>query len=285
MSIPESLNPNIPNARRLARRFTPLTPFHHPHLDPNLRQEDLHLVPTALFPGRTLRWELPRPAVTNLHVMLKLTNDPDELVQEFQDTIPQINEVLGLWSELKAASPTTTGEAQLRARTPVVEDQGQTSRDKGEGTSFNLVSNLDTPGRADVIYLTDADEDSGGWAEDSSVPPNLRTIEWLGFDGSYVHLEDAEPKMAALPTELDFELDEHNGRNSTPSNLRVTEWLDDAQYTDLPSEAYSAEPGSDARKTSRETGPYETFWLNHDPHGPQLALKNDEGDTSSSTSQ
>ena len=216
--------------------------------------------------------------------MLKLTNDPDELVQEFQDTIPQINDVLGLWGELKAASPTTTGEAQLRARTPVAENHGLTSGDKGEGTSFNLVSNLDTPGRADVIYLTDAERDSGECVEDSSVPSNLRTIEWLGFDGSYVHLEDAEPKMAAFPTELDFEL-EHNRRNSTPSNLRVTEWLDDVQYTDLPSEAYSTESGSDAGKTSGEIGPYEAFWLNHDPYGPQLALKNDEDDTSSSTSQ
>ncbi len=273
MATPEPLNSRIPNARRLARRFTPHTPFHHPHLDQDLREEDLGLVPAALFPGRTLNWQLPRPAVTNLHVMLKLTNDLDELVQEFHDKIPQINDVLGLWGGVKGASPTTTGEAQLRARTRVAGDQGRTTTEENEGTVFNLVSRLDTPGRADVIYLTDAVEDRGKCAEDLRVPSNLRTIEWLGFDGSYAHLEDAEPKMAVFPNEQDFEDDVHNRRNSTPSNLRVTEWLND-QYT--PSEAYSAEPGSDATKASEVTSPYETFWINHDSYGPQLALKNDE---------
>ncbi|KAF6237580.1 hypothetical protein HO173_004470 [Letharia columbiana] len=284
MSIPEPLNPNIPNARRLARKFTPHTPFHHPHLDPNVPQENLHLVPAALFPGRNLNWELPRPAVTNLHVMLKFTNEPDKAQKEFHDKIPQINDVLGLWSELKGASPTTTGEAQLRAQISVAEDQGWTSTEEGEGTTFHLVSNLDTPGRADVIYLTDAVEDSGEHAEDLSVPFNLRTMEWLGFDGSYVHLEDSKPKMAAFPIGQGSDSDEQSMRNSTPSNLRVTEWLEDEQYTDLPTEAYSSEPGSDAGKTSRETGTYENFWIKHDPSGPELALNTDEGESNGNTS-
>ena len=283
MATPEPLNSRIPNARRSARRFTPHTPFHHPHLDQDLRKEDLDLVPPALFPGRTLNRQLPRPAVTNIHVMLKLTNDRDELIQEFHDKIPQIDDVLGLWGELKEASPAMIGEAQLRAGTRVAGDQGRTTTEEKEGTVFNLVSKLDTPGRADVIYLTNAVEDSGKCAEDSSVPSNLRTIEWLGFDGSYAHLEDAEPKMVAFPNEQDFEGDVHYRRNSTPSNLRVTEWLND-HYTDLPSEAYSAESGSDATKPSEVTSPYETFWINHDSYGAQLALKNNEGDVSSSKS-
>ena len=291
MSIPEPLNPNIPNARRLARRFTLHTPFHHPHLDPNLDKEDLTLVPAGLSPGgRKLNWELPRPAATNLHIKLKLTNDPDELLEEFQDKIPEINKVLGLWGEVKGGSQTATGEAQLRMRTPVVEGQGwisseerrRTSTEAGEGPVFNLVRNLDTPGRADVIYLTDAVEDGGDHVEDSSVPSNLRTIEWLGFDGSYVHVRDAEAKMAAFPKdEFDFD-DSSMRRSSTPSNLRVTEWLDDEQYTGHSSEIYVSEPGSDFQEISREVGPYETFWINHNPNGPGLALDTDEGDKSSS---
>lgn len=278
--IPEPLNPNIPNARRLARRFTPHTPFHHPHLDPNLKTEDLHLVPAALFPGRKLDWELPRPAVANLHVLLKLTTDPNELLKEFHDKIPQIDDILGLWGEMKGASPPMTGEAQLRART-------SRPTEESEGTIFNLVSELDTPGRAGVIYLTDAVEDSEEHAEDPSVPSNLRTIDWLGFNGSYAHLEDAKPKTAALPTEQDFDSDELRSMkrsSSTPPNLRVTEWLDE-QYTDLFSQTYSSEPDSNARKTSGKPGPYETFWEKHNPYGPKVALIIEKGESSSNTSQ
>ncbi|CAD6573558.1 MAG: hypothetical protein ASARMPRED_006198 [Alectoria sarmentosa] len=286
MSVPEPLNPNIPNARRLARRFTPHTQFYHPHLDPNLPKEDLPLVPAALFPGRKLNWKIPGPANTNLHIKLKLTNDPDELLREFHDKIPQIDESIALWSELKGASPTTTAEAQLQARTRVAEDRGWTSTEEGEGSMFNLVSNLDTPGRADVIFLTDAMDDSWEHAEDSSAPSNLRTVEWLGSDDSYIHLGDAEPNMAALPTEQGFDFDGHSTkRNSIPSNLRVTEWLDDEHSFDLPTEACNSEPGSDAGKGSGEAGPYETFWINHDPCGARLALNTDDSATSSNTSR
>lgn len=243
MSVPEPLNPRKPSARRLARNFTPKTPFHHPHLDPKLDPEDLHLVPPALFRGK-LNWELPQPAVTNLHVVLKLTDDPNELLEDFHDKIPQIDEVLRLWGEKKGASPTTT-------------------------------SNLDTPGRADIIHLADAVEDSVEHANDSNVPSNLRTIDWSDFDGSYLRLENMEPMMAALPTEQSFNFSEDSlRRNSTPSNMRVTEWLADKQYAD------NSEPG-----TPRQSGPYETFWKNHDPYGPRLALDTDEGESTSSTSQ
>ena len=264
MSIPAPLNPKISNARRLAPRFTPHTPIHHPHLDPNVPKENHHLVPPALFGGRKLNDELPRPAAVNLHVMLKLTNDPDEVQKEFHDKIPQINDVLGLWSEVKGASPITTGEAQLRSRAPFAEDWGRTSPEECSGATFNLVSNLDTPGRADVIYLADFSEYSVEYAEESSVPSNLRTTEWLGFHGSFVHLEDAEPKMAAATTEQGFDFDERSmRRSSTPFNLRIIEWLDGEKSIDFPSEAYSSEADSDAENNSREIGPYENFWINH----------------------
>ena len=235
MSVPEPLNPRKPSARRLARNFTPNTPFHHPHLDPTLDPEDLHQVPPALF-GGNLNWEFPQPTVTNLHVVLKLTDDPNELLEDFHDKIPQIDEVLRLWGEKKGASP--------QVRTSAQQDEER---------------NLDTPGRADKIHPTDAMEDSVEQAEDLSVPSNLRTIDWSDFDDSHVHLEDLEPKIM---------------KNSTLSNLRVTEWLADNQYAD------NSEPG-----TPRQSGPYETFWKNHDPHGPRLALDTDEGNSTSSKSQ
>ena len=265
MSVPEPLNLNIPNAQRPARNFTPHTPFHNPHLDPNVPKENLHLVPPSLFAGRKLNRELPGPAATNLHVMLKLTDDPNELQKEFNDKVPQINDILGLWSEVKGASPTATGETQLQSRVPISKDCSWTSTEESKGTTFNLVSYLDSPGRADVIYLTDASEDSEEHAEDTSTPPNLRKVEWLGFDGSYVHLEDAEPKMAAAPTGQDIDFDERSiRRNSTPSNLRITEWLDDEQHTVFPNEAHCSESASDAGASPREIGPYEAFWINHD---------------------
>ena len=216
--------------------------------------------------------------MTNLHITLKLTNDTDEQLKEFHEKIPQIDELLELWGELKGVRPTKTGEAQLQARTY----RDRNSTEEREGTIFNLVSNLDNPGRADVIYLTDSVEDSRENAEDSSVPSNLRTVEWLlGFDGSYVHLEDAEPKMAAFSTEQGFERS-----NSTPSNLRLTEWLEDEQYADLPNEACSPDSDSeDVGENSRQAGPYEQFWIRHDPYGPLLALKTDDSDASSSASQ
>lgn len=265
MSVPAPLNLNIPNVQRPTRNFTPHTRFHNPHLDPNVPKENLRLVPPSLFAGRKLNRELPGSAATNLHVMLKLTDEPNELQKEFIDKIPQINDILGLWGEVKGASPTTTVEAQPRSRVPIAEECSGTSTEESKGTTFNLVSNLDSPGRADVIYVADASEDSGEHAEDTSTPPNLRTVEWLGFDGSYVHLEDAEPKMAVAPTEQDIDFHERSIRaNSTPSNLRITEWLDDEEQTDFPNEPHYWESASDAGASAKEVGPYEAFWINHD---------------------
>lgn len=216
--------------------------------------------------------------MTNLHITLKVTNDPDELLEDFHNKIPQIDDVLRLWGQLKGASPPTTGEVQLWTRIPGAEDRGWTSVQEDEGTIFNRPSNLDAPGRVDGIYITDDVENSVEHDEDSSAPSNLRTIDWSDLDGSYVHVDDAEPKMAAFPKEQSFDFGKHDmRRNSTPSNLRVMEWLDDERYTG----AHKSEPD----RIPRQTGPYETFWMNHDPYGPVLALKTDEGESSSSTSR
>ena len=264
----------FPDARRLAGQFTPQTPLFHPHLDPNMKEEDLHLVPAPLFQGRTFNSSLPRPAVANLNVMLKLTNDPDELRNEFHGKIPQIDDFLGLWGELKGATSTVAGEGQLRARTADLIQEG-------EGTSLHLARDIDTPGQGSFVYLTDTVKDSERDAEDSGVPSNLRTVEWLGFDGSYAHLEDVEPKTAAIPADDDVEFGEPSMMQNSriPSNLRVTEWLKDVEHTDVSSQAYRSDADSDAENISRETGPYETFWRGHTSYGPQLALNNDDGES------
>ena len=267
-------------APSLAGKFTPQTPFFHPHLDPNLKKEDLHLVPAPLFQGRTLTSRLPRPAVANLHVMLKLTNDPDKLRNEFHGKIPQIDDFLGLWGELKGATSTVAGEGQHRARTTDLIH-------KGEGTSLHLARNIDTPGQGSFVYLTDAVKDGEHDAEDSGVPSNLRTVEWLGFDGSYAHLEDIEPKTAAMPADDDVDFGEPSTKRNSRvlPNLRVTEWLKDVEHTDISSQAYPSVSDSDAENIWRETGPYETFWRRHTSYGPQLALDNDDGGSISNRCQ
>ena len=242
MSIPDILNSHLPRART----FTPRTPFHDPHLDPDVPKENHHMVPQALFAGNKLNRENPKPATANLHVVLKLTKDPEELQKEFNDMIPQINDFLGRWGEVKAASPTTT----------IAEDRDWTvTTEERKETTFDLVGNLDTPGRGDIIYLADASEDDAESAEDSAILPNLRATEWLSFNGSYVHLKDAEPEM---------DMDARSMRsNSTPCNLRVAEWLDGVQCDDLPKEASSSESDCNSEADSKEAGPYETFWTNH----------------------
>ena len=237
MSIPDILNSNLPRART----FTPHTPFHDPRLDPDVPKENHHMIPQALSGGNKLNREIPKSATANLHVVLKLTNDPEELQKEFHDIIPQINDILGRWGEVKAANLTTT-TAEDRDWTVTTEERKETTFDH-------------TPGRGDIIYLADASEEDAESAEDSAILPNLRTTEWLGFNGSYVHLKDAEPEM---------DLDERSmSKNSTLSNVRVAEWLGGVQCDAFPKEASSSESDCNSEADSRKAGPYETFWTNH----------------------
>ena len=253
MSIPDTLNSNLP----AARAFTPQSPFHDPHLDPDVPKENHHMIPQALFAGRKLNREIPKAATANLHVVGKLTDDPNELQKEFHDKIPQVNDILGLWGEVKAANPTTTGEAQVRSPRPIAEGGDWICNpEENKGTTFDPVSNnLNTLDQGDIVYHADASKDGAECAEDSGIPPNLRTTEWLGFNGSYVHLKDVEPELKFGARSM--------SKNNTPSNLRVSEWLDDEACDALPNEASSSEPDFDSGAESRETGPYETFWTNH----------------------
>ena len=239
MSIPDTFNSNLAGART----FTSHNPTHDPHLDPDVPKENHYMVPQALFAGRKLKREIAKPATANLHVVLNLTNDPNEVRKEFHDKIPQIDDILGLWGEMKAANPTMT----------VAEDRDwSVTTEESKKTTSDLVGSLDAPGRGDIIYLTDASEEKT--AQDSAILPNLRTTEWLGFNGSYVHLKDAE-------LEMDFDA-RRMSSNSTPCNLRVVEWLEGEQCDAFPEEASRSESDCDSEADSREAGPYESFWTN-----------------------
>ena len=176
-------SPQAYSTRRLARSFTPATPNHHPLLDPEFPTEDIPLVPKDLAPRGQLNWDLPKKAKTNFHVMLKLSNKADELLNEFHEKIPRIDEVLNEWTEMQGASPTRTGHEQLGAQSLFQCGLGKSNEitrlgGNGDDCVFNMVRNLDTPGRADVIYFTDAVEESDRDIQKrDSVPPNLRSVE------------------------------------------------------------------------------------------------------------
>lgn len=278
------------NTRRLARTFTPTVPDHHPFLDPDFPEEDEHLVPAALAPRGKLNWELPKKATTNLHIMLKLTNKADELLDEWRDKIPQIDEVVTEWSEMKGASPTTLGEMQLHAQALFNDSCGEaqseadtTGIDSSDGYVFNMAKNLDSPGRGDVIYLTNGVEDDKYNGKKGSMPKNLRNVEWLDFDGSHVHMADEAPK--SRPLRVAFDLPEQSldlGDSSTSrlssvsGNIRSTDWnLEEL----LSPTVYSPTAASDVGHSDGEARPFDDFWLSHQaPNGPSLALRDENNE-------
>lgn len=274
MTSPEA---QVHNIRRLARTFTPLTPRHHPLLDPEFPEEDLALLPQDLSPRGQLQWELPKKARTNLHIMLKLSNQTDELMEEFHEKIPLIDEVLHEWAEMRGASPTIKGLEQLRAQSSYRfdcsnDEEGLTR--SNDDYIFNMVRNLETPGRADTIYLTDAMEDG---AESSDILPNVRGEDWPDFDGSYVHEPNAIPEA--------LHISKSESQDCVPSNLRTFEWESD-QETYLTPKIYSPSTGSDVDATRRQTGPFENFWRHHGaPFGPQVVMGDEDDDEHSPPSQ
>lgn len=285
MPLQQSFHPNAQNRRRLAARFTPNTPHHHPLLDPNFPQEDVSLVPRDLAPRGHLNWDLPRKAVTNLHICLKLSNKADEFLEDFHEKLSEIDEVLTEWVEMHGSSPTTTGEAHLRELAYIVDhnlgsaDGSETAGSlmRTDGTVFNMVS---SPGRADVIYLTDGIDD------DETSPLKLPKTRWQDFDGSYLEIANAAPQAgpqsAVVQHEHDYEMRQTTKRRwvSTPSNLRLGDWPEANEHCYLPSKTYNppaeAETGmSGAEARSNSLGPYELFWLHHDPCGYGLASNDD----------
>jgi len=278
--------PNVDahNTRRLARKFTPTVPNHHPFLDPGFQGEDEDLVPADLAPRGKLNWKLPRKATTNLHIMLKLTNKADELLDEWRDKIPQIDEVVSEWSEMKGASPTTLGELQQQAQAmfnnnckDAQDEADLAGNDSSDGYIFNMVKNLDSPGRGDVIYLTNGVEDDKFDGKKGIIPKNLRSVEWLDFDGSHVHLTDAinqpQPLCAAVDRqEQGAKLGESSTlrRTSIPQNLRTTDWELDGILSPT---VYSPTAASDVCDSYNQVRPFDEFWRSHinEPDFPEIS--------------
>lgn len=246
-----------------------MTPNHHPLLDPEFPEEDISLVPSALAPRGQLNWELPKKARANLHIMLKLSNNADELLDEFYDTLPQIDEALNDWVEMKGASPTKIGEEQLRARTFLDHrnvNESTALKGSNDDYVFNMARNLDNPGRADVIYLTEGVEDSDSIDKGRNlIADNIRGVDWLDFDGSYVHLQDAkdpvEPKTA-IPQALHIQKADEIKRNSIPLNVRASGWESDQHHILTPT-VYSPAINSNAGDMRTQTGPFNKFWRQH----------------------
>lgn len=246
-----------------------MTPNHHPLLDPEFPEEDISLVPSALAPRGQLNWELPKKAKANLHIMLKLSNNADELLDEFHHTLPQIDEAINDWVEMKGASPTKIGEEQLRARSFLGhrnDKEGTVLKRSNDDYIFNMARNLDNPGRADVIYLTEGVEDSDSVDKgDNLIADNIRGMDWLDFDGSYLHLQEAkdpvEPKTA-IPEALHIQKADGTRRNSIPLNLRVPGWESEQDHILTPT-VYSPAVSTDAGELRTQTGPFNKFWCQH----------------------
>ena len=274
------------STRRLARSFPPDVP-QHPLLDPNFPKEDTPLVPKDLAPRGRLNWELPKGARMNLHIMLKLTEEKNKLIDEFHAKVPTIDEVIGEWCEMQGASPTRAGFAKLRAQVShkassraKADERGKQPDDDGDSYMLNMVKNLDSPGRSDLIYLTNAGQDKKDIFRRSRIPDNLRAVDWSDFDGSYVHLADAshQTELRTANPELKSKLtvsEPSMRRKRTPSNLRTTEWSTSEPDAYLFPGIYSPKPYDEAGK-AKPLGPFEEFWRDHGgPQGYQAVIEED----------
>ena len=257
------------NTRRLARPFLDAIP-HHPFLDPEFQWQDAPLVPSDLAPGGRLNWELPRPAKTNLHIMLELKEETNQILEEYRSKIPLIDQAMEEWVEMRGASPTMTGEAKLRDMASFktlweVRNQSEQRDSSTDSYIFSMARNLDSPGRADVIYLADAVEQKKGKERKSSIPENIRAVDWLDFDGSYLHVAEAsyqaEAEMAIPDSVPPLRIPKPGERTySRPPNLRVSEWSESESMDLLPASVYSPEPWSAGSQACKQLGPFQEFW-------------------------
>ena len=268
--------------RRVAREFLPDIP-QHPFLDPNFPEADAPLVPRDLAPRGRLNWELPREARMNLHIMLNFTEETDKLLDEFHAKVPTIDEVIEEWCAMKCASPTTIGSAKLRAQVSCKEFARGKANNVGEQRDdaapylFNMVKHLASPGRSDVVYLTDGLQDKEDKANTPAIPDNLRAVDWLDFDGSYVHLADAQHQAKPKTANSEFNWSGPSMRmNITPLNRRTTEWPVSEGNAYIARSISSPEPESHTRK-AKPLGPFEEFWRDHGGfQGFQMVVENHE---------
>ncbi len=206
--------------------------------------------------------------------MLELKEETDEILEEYRSKLPLIDQAMEEWVEMRGASPTTTGEAKLRDLASLkrfwdVQNQGEQPDASADSYIFSMTRNLDSPGRGDVIYLADAFEQKKGKERKSSIPENLRAVDWLDFDGSYLHVaeasHEAEAAMAIPESVPALKIPKSRGRtNSRPPNLRVSDWSDSEPGDFLSPSIYSPEAGSAGRQAYKRPGPFQAFWPGHD---------------------
>lgn len=218
--------------------------------------------------------------------MLELKEETNQILEEYRSKLPLIDQALEEWVEMRGASPTTTGEAKLRNLASLetfsdVRNGGEQCDASTDSYVFSMARNLDSPGRADVIYLADAFEQKEGKERKSSIPENIRAIDWLDFDGSYLHVAEAshegEVEMAISDSVPPLRIHKPGGKTySRPSNLRVGEWSESESMDLLPASVYSPEPWSASSQACERLGPFQEFWQGHeDSNGYHMECADD----------
>ena len=217
--------------------------------------------------------------------MLELKEETDEILEEYRSKLTLIDQAIEEWVEMRGASPTTTGEAKLRDMASLnrfrdVEKPGEHRDASTDSYIFSMAGNLDSPGRADVIYLADAFEQKKAIDRKSSIPENLRAADWLDFEGSYLHIaevsHEAETDMA-IPESVPILKIPKSGRrtNSRPPNLRISDWSESEPRDLLPTSTYSPEPESAGSQACKRLGPFQDFWRSHnDSNAYRVELTN-----------
>ena len=163
---------------------------------------------------------------------------------------------------------------------------GEHTDDAADSYTFNMAKNLDSPGLSELIYFTDAVRDKEDEGRKSDMPENHRAVDWLDFDGSYVHLQDAhqaEPETANPESKSWLSVPGPSmRRDSTPTNLMTSEWPMSEQDACTSPSIYSPEPEGDSKK-ARPLGLFEEFWRDHGgPQGIQMAVEDGEPASTSS---
>ena len=202
--------------------------------------------------------------------MLELKEETNQILEEYRSKIPLIDQAMEEWVEMRGASPTMTGEAKIRDMASSktfweVRNQGEQRDSSTDSYIFSMARNLDSPGRADVIYLADAVEQKKGKERKSSIPENIRAVDWLDFDGSYLHVAEAsyqaEAEMAIPDSVPPLRIPKPGERTySRPPNLRVSEWPESESMDLLPASVYSPEPWSAGSQACKQLGPFQEFW-------------------------
>ena len=196
--------------------------------------------------------------------MLNLSNKADELLEEFHEKLPLIDEVLNEWAEMRGASPTIKGLEKLRAQSS--SQLGPAQTEESGDCIFNMVKNLETPGRSDVIYLTDAAATADPGANFADDILAVREVVWLDDEDAF-----QEGPPSAIPEALSISKVETT--DDDPSSSRTVE-RETSQEILLTPKIYSP--------SKSPTGPFEDFWRHHEaPFGSQVVLGGEDNDSMS----